>query len=270
MYDTKQFPKLSGIYKITNLLNNKCYIGSAVNLKLRLNRHYYELKNNIHNNKYLQKTFNKNTVENFNIEILNTFEYIEYSELLKIEKDYILEFNSIEKGYNLMLDNSEFFKKLNISKKHIENNIKKTSKPVLAINITTGLIENKFNSISEASRFFKTSSSNISRICKNKLNYIKGYTFCYENEYDENKDYKKSLTRKGIKHSENHRKNIEKAIQNYKGVKVYKYDLDYNFIEEYPSKNFAEIKNNLKKESLRWRLDNKTPFEGFYWLSTKN
>lgn len=269
IYDKALFPKLSGIYRIINIKNNKCYIGSAVNLKLRLQRHYHELNNKTHDNIHLLRSYEKYGKENFKIEILEIFENIDYLNLLNIEKEYIISFNSIEKGYNQMLDNSSHFKNLNKSKKHIENNVNKQSKSVYAINITTGLIEYEFKSISDASRFFCTSSSNISRVCKNELNYIKGFNFCYIEEYDENLNYKKPLTRKGIKHSEKHRNKLKKSLQNKYGKKVFKYDLNYNLIDVYPSMLEAERCNNLKKESLRYKIDKQTPFEDFYWLSTK-
>lgn len=271
LYDNNQFPKLSGIYKITNQINNKCYIGSAVNLKLRLQRHYYELCKQLHNNKYLLQSFNKYGEEQFDIEILEIFETINYNELLNIEKSYILYYDSINesKGYNLMLDNSTHFKNLNKSESHILLNKKRDSKPVCAMNIRTGIKEYEFDSVTDCANFLNTSSSNISRVCKNKLNFIKGYTFCYKNEYDENQDYRKALTQKGKKLSEKQRLLLKQHVQKHKGIKVFKYDLNQNFIEEYGSKNEAEILNNLKKESLRRRLDLETPFEGFYWKSTK-
>ena len=270
LQDKDQFPKLSGIYKIKNILNNKCYIGSAVNVKVRLQRHLYELNTKTHNNQHLQRSFDKNGAKVFEIEFLELFNIIEYTELLNIEKSYILLFDSIENGYNLMLDNSSFFSNLNKTKKHIENNRNIQNKKVFAFNILTGSLDHKFDSITEASYYLNTSTSNISQVCKNKANYIKGYNFCYEEDYDENFDYKKPISStKGRKMSESQRLNLMKSIQNNKGIKVYKYDLNYNFLEQYNSRNQAEILNNLKKESLKHRLDNKTPFEGFYWLSTK-
>lgn len=267
--DKSQFPKLSGIYKITNLVNNKSYVGSAVNLKLRLQKHYYELNKGVHSNEYLLRSFNKYGNDNFNIEILEIFEKIDYKLLLKLEKEYIIYFDTLNNGYNLMLDNSSFFTKMNISKKHIDANKKRQSISVYAININDNKIEYEFESVSEASLFFKTSSSNISRVCKESLNYIKGYNFCYQSEYDENKDYRKNLTRKGIKLSENHKNNLKISNQNRLGKNTFKYDLNFNLIEVYPSRSSAEDKNNLNKESLRSRIDKKTPFEGFYWSSNE-
>jgi len=49
----------SGIYKILNTVNNKFYIGSAVNLNSRFRTHKANLINNKHPNKHLQAAFNK-------------------------------------------------------------------------------------------------------------------------------------------------------------------------------------------------------------------
>lgn len=50
----------SGIYQWRNIKNGKLYIGSAVDLLKRKNRHLKELRQNIHYNQPLQNTFNKN------------------------------------------------------------------------------------------------------------------------------------------------------------------------------------------------------------------
>ena len=45
----------SGIYKIQNLVNNKIYIGSSINLKTRYRTHLRTLNENNHANRLLQK-----------------------------------------------------------------------------------------------------------------------------------------------------------------------------------------------------------------------
>ena len=62
---------LSGIYKITNKVNGKFYIGSANNLKRRKWEHFCNLKHNKHCNKKLQYSYNKYSKENFKFEILS-------------------------------------------------------------------------------------------------------------------------------------------------------------------------------------------------------
>ena len=48
-----------GIYKIINVINDKFYVGSAVDLKRRKTRHFSELRKNKHNNRHLQAAWNK-------------------------------------------------------------------------------------------------------------------------------------------------------------------------------------------------------------------
>ena len=52
----------SGIYKITNLTNGMVYIGSSINIEIRLKHHFRELKNNRHKNRHLQNAFNKREI----------------------------------------------------------------------------------------------------------------------------------------------------------------------------------------------------------------
>jgi group I intron endonuclease len=56
--------KNPGIYKITNVTNNKCYIGSAVNVYNRLGDHRKELRKDRHCNKHFQNSWNKYGEEN--------------------------------------------------------------------------------------------------------------------------------------------------------------------------------------------------------------
>lgn len=76
----------SGIYKITNLQNNKCYIGSTKDFEKRRWTHFSRLKNNNHTNKHLQSAYNKYGADNFKFEIV---EYVEEELLLNIEQSYI-------------------------------------------------------------------------------------------------------------------------------------------------------------------------------------
>lgn len=91
---------VSGIYSITNKINGKRYVGSAINIKIRWTNHRTELKNNKSHCPHLQNAWNKYGAEIFNFEIL---EYVvDVGELLKIEQYYLdwLETYNREFGYN--------------------------------------------------------------------------------------------------------------------------------------------------------------------------
>lgn len=81
-----------GIYKITNKLNNKVYIGQSNNVLRRLNEHKRQRKVDI------DSYINVLGVDNFEFEIL---EECSKEELDKKEQQYIEQYNSVEDGYNI-------------------------------------------------------------------------------------------------------------------------------------------------------------------------
>lgn len=66
-----------GIYKIVNKVNNKVYIGqTGENFQRRYFFHNWKLCNNIHDNKYLQHSWNKYGKDNFQFEVIEEVEDI--------------------------------------------------------------------------------------------------------------------------------------------------------------------------------------------------
>lgn len=51
--------EFSGIYRIRNLLDNRSYIGQALNLRNRKSVNFCELRKNKYRNIHLQRAFNK-------------------------------------------------------------------------------------------------------------------------------------------------------------------------------------------------------------------
>lgn len=88
-----------GIYSITNIINNKKYIGQSVNIKCRLRNHKWELRHNKHFNDHLQKSFNKYGEGCFVFDVVCKCKEDELDEL---EKYYISYYNCMnpEYGYN--------------------------------------------------------------------------------------------------------------------------------------------------------------------------
>jgi len=102
-----------GIYIIKNNSNNKVYIGSSVNLDNRKYKHFWMLDKGIHDNFFLQKSFNKYGKDFFEFIIL---EICDENSLIDKENFYITKYNSNNPkyGYNLA--------KVNDSRKNIYNN----------------------------------------------------------------------------------------------------------------------------------------------------
>lgn len=93
--------KIVGIYKITNLIDGKIYIGQTVNYKKRKTSHLTSLKNGKHHNDHLQRAFEKYGENSFKIKLIKE---CTIEELDKLEKYYINELDACnhDKGYNMM------------------------------------------------------------------------------------------------------------------------------------------------------------------------
>lgn len=92
----------SCIYKVTNLVNGKCYVGKSINFRKRYQKHkcakYY--------NTAFHNAIRKYGFDQFKFEIL---EFCEPNDLITRENHWILYNDSInpEKGYNLRLDSKD-------------------------------------------------------------------------------------------------------------------------------------------------------------------
>lgn len=69
--------KNCGIYIIRNLVNDKIYVGSSVNIKRRFAQHKSTLRHNTHKNKHLQNAWNKYGEENFEFVTIEHHSYPE-------------------------------------------------------------------------------------------------------------------------------------------------------------------------------------------------
>ena len=92
----------SGIYKIINLVNNKFYVGSAVNLRRRKARHFSELRNNRHNNRHLQAAWLKYGEKSFVFVVVE--EVPDLAKLLDAENIWLKEHVGKDYCYNLGVD----------------------------------------------------------------------------------------------------------------------------------------------------------------------
>lgn len=150
-----------GIYTITDIVNNKLYVGSTVNaFNKRRNQHFHLFKINQHPNPHLQKIYNEFGKENLKFEILEEC----LSEYCKSQEQYWM--NTLKSwnfsfGYNIMpTPNStsgyrfsdEAKKKMAISqlkfrgktsKEDVENHFKKKEIPKLTKEEVKDLLSKK-------------------------------------------------------------------------------------------------------------------------------
>ena len=91
----------SGIYKITNTVNGKCYVGSSISIRKRIAEHRWELRKNRHQNFHLQNAWNKYGEISFLFSILI---YCNKDSLIFYEDRTIEALGTLNNasGYNLM------------------------------------------------------------------------------------------------------------------------------------------------------------------------
>lgn len=89
-----------GIYKITNLLNGKIYIGQSSNIEKRWAQHKSPYEQNRHKQYPLYQAINKYGIKNFSFEIL---EECTIDQLNLKQKEYISKYQSLthQNGYNV-------------------------------------------------------------------------------------------------------------------------------------------------------------------------
>lgn len=87
------------IYKITNTINKKAYVGLTNNIQRRKGRHFADLISKRHDNQFLQKEFNLYGLESFVFETVLS-EDCTSEEISEYERFFIKEFDSYRNGYN--------------------------------------------------------------------------------------------------------------------------------------------------------------------------
>ena len=188
------------IYKITNNINNKVYIGATYQcLKSRFSQHLREVKYGsklkIHS---AIREFGK---ENFSIEeICRT---VDKNKLYLLERKYIKFFNSKDKGYN-STDGGIGVGKLWLGRKHKEstkiimsekmkgnkNGSFRTNFVKVDLLDSEGNVIKTYNSVKEAALDLDIKSpTDISNFCRgNKKSFNKGYIFKYNGRYYNSKN----------------------------------------------------------------------------------
>lgn len=204
---------ICGIYKITNKLNGKCYIGQSVDIYNRWHEHKYaDCKDSV-----IHRAIKKYGKDNFSFEIL---EKIPREELNEREIYWIKYYDSYNNGYNLTLGGDtgikydygkivelwdsgltakEIEKQLNCDDKVVTNALRyfniseetvrsksncNPSKPIVAIDISSGIPLKIFKGSWDACNFFK--SKNKSYFLKAIKNHYRYLGYYWEHLRDDN------------------------------------------------------------------------------------
>lgn len=92
---------ICGVYKIENMVNSKCYIGSSFDIYGRWVQHKRDLMSMRHHSAKLQNSWNKHGEQSFRFEIVEMVETDDRDELFKLEDYHIESFDSFNNGYNM-------------------------------------------------------------------------------------------------------------------------------------------------------------------------
>lgn len=196
------------VYKITNIINNKVYVGQTVNsLEQRFYRHKQDaLSGRL--DTHFARALRKYGVENFVAEVIDTAESQE--ELTQKEYYWIGYYHACEDGYNETHDmfkcgGNTYLNKTEQEMQQISSKIRDSklggknpaAKKVKCKNINTQE-ELFFDSLSECQQYFKESNHNfITRRCsgKTKCLYKQQWAFAYAEENYRDFSVQKGSTR---------------------------------------------------------------------------
>ena len=183
------------IYKISNKINNKVYIGQSIKpIEERFKRHVSDSVNNILDT-HFARAIRLHGAENFYIELIDTASTQE--ELTQKEQAWIRYYNAVEEGYNETDATSKcggntYKSKTDEEKEIIKEKIRQTklggknpnAKKIKCFNVETEK-EYLFDSMAEAKEFFHQDKHQfISRRCRGEItNLYEGkWKFAYQDK----------------------------------------------------------------------------------------
>ena len=255
---------ISGIYIITNKINNKVYIGQSVDIRTRWWNHRCELNRNNHYNRHLQGAWNKYGEDNFDFSIL---EECTQDDLNNREVYWIDKYNSTnpKNGYNLSTggDCSTRGISLTQEQKDYMSKVKNPDK-VVQIDFNGNLVK-VWRSATHVQRTFDNiRARTILQCCRHICYQAGGYIWFYKDEYDniENFDVEqymfehnryfdipilqydlfgnllKEWSQEELRNSDENISGIKRCCRHERNVYgnyiwIYKYDKEFNLTNEY-------------------------------------
>lgn len=179
--DKNIYKNTTGIYCITNTVNNKKYIGlTTVSFNRRCIVHKTRLKTKTHTNKHLLNSSIKYGIEVFKFEVLECIENTNIELLKQRERFYIELFDSYNKGYN-QTSGGDYWSFDNVDK---SKQIKSVSSPIYQFS-KNGEFIYRYNSVSECAKILNVHRDTINNIMGGNNTIFTHSIFKYEKDVDE-------------------------------------------------------------------------------------
>lgn len=259
---------ISGVYCICNIMNGKMYIGESIDIYRRWHEHVQDLRDGIHNNIRLQRSWNKYGEHNFKFSII---EECKEENLTDREKYWIKFYDSFKNGYNQTeggdgcfgyKHNDEVKEKMKKIKSEQFQDVKNREKlskahefeslPIYQIDFNGNIIK-RWPSANWAAKMLGFSPARIYEALnhKNRKKTYGGYIWVYVDKYNEDTfdlDWY-------VKRNWNYRK-------------FYQYDDNNNLVNIWENVLEAEEHGFLKDGIYKVNNKNKK-YKGFYWTDKK-
>lgn len=250
---TRMKERISGIYLIINIINNKKYVGSSNDIYHRFVKHRSALKRNTHRNLYLQNAWNKYGENNFRFYII---EKCNFSQLELKENCWINFFLSYKRdfGYNIQPRalNKQHSEETKIKIGKANKKAWKGRRPEQWI--IDKMLKNKPLEMSKETK---------AKISKNHAKFWKGKTFSKEHR----QKLSLALTGKrlGLKLSQDKRNLLSEAHKKDK-KQIEQLDKNGNFIQVFESARSINQKFGFNKKVIQAICTGKRPSAyGYKW-----
>lgn len=149
-----------GIYKITNTVNGKCYIGQSRDIEARWQKHLSAYKSSP--DWELYRAFKKYGISKFTFEIV---EECQINELNEREIYWIAQYDSFNNGYNMTLGGEA---------------CNGTNDKVVYQYDLSGSLIGEYKSAHEAARALNIQFTNICKVCRGERKTAGGFGWSYE------------------------------------------------------------------------------------------
>ena len=266
--------KIIGVYKISNSLSGRYYIGYSTNINRRFTVHHSKLKQNCHDNIFLQRACNLDGEDKFIYEIIHKCDTEEDAKAIELQ--YLTDLSIREYLYNLNFNNSGGdLLTHHPDKEKIREQILKSFTETIS-NMTIEERKEKYGRIGEKNGMYGKTHTNEVKKMNSELK--KGNTYRIGKKASDETRQKMSENAKlkigeknpfyGKHHSEETILKIKEKSKGRLPPNTIKISIDGNI---YISITEAARQLNLVASTVLWRLKSKNPkFDNYKYLDIED